>query len=222
MGAVMKRVLWAALAAALLLSGCSQQPSEKDAQPGVPEAEEASPEEESLSGSGEEFSQEQLEQFYEEYFYPVFLSSVTAATWDGPEDWDNPEEHWPDRLVNCYTAAKYYSAAGEAEKGELEPETTVPQQELEEWTMARFDVTADFLRQSSQYDEDRQVYVLEYLGGAASSRVVGAEKNGDVLSLSFEYYSPADEETVIRTGVLDLRLEEDGYRFVSCTSASAG
>ena len=60
--------------------------------------------------------------------------------------------------------------------------------------------------------------MLGYLGGAASSKVVDIARNDDILTLSFEYYSPADEITIIRTGTLNIQIENDGYKYISCTS----
>ena len=86
--------------------------------------------------------------------------------------------------------------------------------------MQHFDVSREFLKTSKQYDADREVYILDYLGGSASSKVVGAKENSGVLALDFEYYSPIDDATVIRTGTLSIQTNTTPYKYLSCESVA--
>lgn len=193
----------------LFLSGCSAQTSLLDAE-STGDGEVAP----AFSSSQEEQEEPvtDLEEIYRLYFHPLFLATITA------ESWDDPQQLSPDAFVHYYLARHYYDPVHPAER-DLEREETVDQQVLEQEVMSHFDVSREFLRQSQEYDPDRGVYVMNYLGGAASSKVVGATWNGDRLSISFEYYSPADDTTVIRSGSLQMYISGEEYQYLSCTSA---
>ena len=152
-----------------------------------------------------------LEHLYNDYFYPVFLSSISASTWN------DPTELSPNNFVDYYIATRYYQP-GKALERNTEQEDIVSSQELEAFVFNHFDISSDFLKQADSYDPDKDIYVLGYLGGAASSKVVDIARSDDILTLSFEYYSPADEITIIRTGTLNIQIENDGYKYISCTS----
>lgn len=158
-----------------------------------------------------EIGSEKFEYFYEDYFYPAFLSVITASTWDDPEKLN------PSYFVNYYTAVQYYQIPHGSETDDFQ-ETSVEAGKLEEMIVSHFDVSVDFLRQAKEYDRNSNTYLLEYLGGAASAKIVKATQNGDILMLEFEYYSPADEVTVIRTGTLNIKITDDNFKYLSCTS----
>ncbi len=215
-----KKALAALLACGLLLTSAAcgtPAPKESDKVASKEEQVEIETEDKKEEPSSEQKQAEgkldtaDLEQLDTEYFDSVFLASITA------QNWTNPEDLRPDSLINYYTASQYYQPDRKAESN-MKIDETVPSRKLEDVVLSHFDVSVDFLRSAEGYDKENDVYALEYLGGAASAKVVKAEQNGDVLTLSFEYYSPSDDATVIRTGTLSIQITGDGYRYLSCAT----
>ena len=196
------------LLAIAILSACSA------VSPVSRELPSSSAEEDSGCSSSQEETVEQLldlTEIYDLYFHPVFLSCISA------ESWENPEQLQPGVFVHYYLARHYYDPKHPVERN-LEEEETVDQLVLEQEVMSHFQVTTEFLRQAQEYDPTRGVYRMDYLGGAASSKVVSATWNGDQLTIAFEYYSPADDTTVIRRGSLQMSFTGEEYQYISCTS----
>lgn len=146
-----------------------------------------------------------LEYLYNEYFEPAFWGAVTAQTWD------NPEQLLPENF------AKFYAAKAMPKTRESEQES-VAAKDFEGYIQSYFNVSPDFLRKAEIYDEKTDSYIIGYLGGGASAKVVGAKTDGEMLMLNYEYYSPADDVTVIRRGTLRIKFETDGYKYVSCAT----
>lgn len=208
----MKRRIFAAmLVICLLLTGCQGQTDETS---------EKGANSSSSEMASTTFSEEELDSFYTEYYYPVFLAAITSESWSDTSKWENTDGHWADRLINYYTAVKYYSIPGQPQERDTSKEDTEPAEIVEDFIMQHFNVSREFLRTSQQYDAEREVYILEYLGGAASSKVIGAEENSGVLALDFEYYSPMDDTTVIRTGTLSIQTNITPYKYLSCESVA--
>lgn len=165
-------------------------------------------------------NKENIETLNAEYYYPAFLASITAESWNNTNEWENSDSHWPDRLVNFYTAKKYYSIPGSPEERDTIMEDVEDAELVEDFVMQYFDVSREFLRTSQQYDDERGVYILEYLGNAASSKVVSVEEKDGILGLNFEYYSPMDDTTIIRTGTLYIQKNTTSYKYLSCVSTA--
>lgn len=100
----------------------------------------------------------------------------------------------------------------------LEEPEKVPAEELEQKLQERFDVSAELLRQSEYYDPETGLYIPGYVGSSARYEVTGAREEDGCLLLDYEYYSPADDKTVIRQGTLTLEKYGDGYRYLSCVT----
>jgi len=149
--------------------------------------------------------------YFHPYFHPVFWSSITASSWSDPAELD------PRHFVHYYTAAQYYNTHND-DKDWTELPESVPAQELEDFVLSHFDVSTELLRSADAYDPEKNVYAIEYMGGASSARVVDATLEGDLLLLTFEYYSPADDVTVTRSGTLQLRVGNGTHQYLSCVS----
>lgn len=150
-----------------------------------------------------------LDRLTEDYLAPAFFSAMTA------KNWDSPALLPPDSFV------KFYVAKEMPPERDLDKTDTLPAAELEAYIQQYFNVPTDLLRKAEAYDPAGQFYTLGYLGGGASAKVVSAEMDGDTLLLQYEYYSPADETTVIRTGLLSLQFGNEGYRYISCHTQEA-
>lgn len=155
---------------------------------------------ESASGAAEP----DLEQLTEEYLAPIAISGI------GSQSWKDPGELDPDKLLDYYVVW-----AMPKERDPEQPETILAE-ELEEKLRERFDVPAELLRQADCYDPETGVYTPGYVGSSAGFRVTSARESAGHLFLEYEYYSPADDTTVIRFGLLLMEPCSEGYRYLSC------
>lgn len=145
-----------------------------------------------------------LTQLTEEYLAPIAISGI------GAENWESAEELAPDQLLS------YYVVWAMPEQRDLEEPETVPAEELEAKLQERFDVSVGLLRQSGCYEPEVGMYTPGYVGNSAGFQVTEAREENGHLLLHYEYYSPADGQTVIRRGTLTLEKYGDGYRYLSC------
>ena len=185
-------LLAAALAAALLLGGCSGT---------EPSASASSPEAENSQAASYD-----LEQLTEEYLTPIAISGM------GAQNWDDPEELQPDQFIS------YYVVWAMPAERDLETPETVPADELEAKLQERFDVSSEFLRQSGCYDPDTGLYTPGYVGSAGRAEVTAAREEDGRLLLDYVFFSPADDTTVIRTGILTLEPAGEGWKYLSCVT----
>lgn len=158
----------------------------------------------SESSSGSESGNYDPAQLTEDYLAPIAISGI------GAENWEDPSALDPDQLLSYYVV---WAMPGE--RNPEEPET-IPAEELEAKLQERFDVSSDLLRQSECYDPETGLYTPGYVGSSAGFQVTEAREENGRLLLSYEYYSPADDQTVIRRGTLTLEKYGDGYRYLSC------
>lgn len=147
-----------------------------------------------------------LDALTRKYLDPVFWASITAKSWN------SPSEIPPEDFVNFYIFSFL-----EKNKG-IDRETyRVSVKEYEEFIKQYFDIEDSQLQQVPEYDEKMNEYSnFGYLGGGASGKVTAAEVREDRLILQYEYYSPADDVTVIRTGILNIYISDNGYKYLSC------
>lgn len=206
----MKKMVVSIIAFCLLLTGCQNQVGDFFNSESNISSE--------ISNYAE--NEEKIEELNAEYYYPAFLASITAESWNDTNEWENSDSHWPDRLVNFYIAKKYYSISESPEERDATMEDIEDADLVENFIMQYFDVSREFLRTSQQYDAERGVYILGYLGNAASSKVVSVEEKDGILGLNFEYYSPMDDTTVIRTGTLYIQKNTTSYKYLSCVSTA--
>lgn len=158
------------------------------------------------SSSEPETSGYDLTRLTNEYLAPIAISGIGAV------NWEDPSELSPDQLLSYYVVW-----AMPVERNLEEPEK-VPAEELEQKLQERFDVSAELLRQSEYYDPETGLYTPGYVGSSARYEVTGAREEDGCLLLDYEYYSPADDKTVIRQGTLTLEKYGDGYRYLSCVT----
>ena len=147
------------------------------------------------------------ESLTKEYLAPLVLSSITSTTWS------NADEILPHRFGLFYVAKKSSADSLNSTNWDTTP---FDAEEVESLVKNYFDISSEYLRSSNYYDADSSSYTFESLGGATSFKVVDAKLDDQKLLLSYEYYSPADEVSVIRKGVLTIMLGEHSYRYISC------
>ncbi len=152
---------------------------------------------------------EDLDLLTEEYLTPAVFSAITARSWE------DPMELSPDQLVEFYAIREL-----PAER-DLRQADTVPAEQLEEYVQQYFDVPSEVLRRAESYDAGQNCYELGYFGDPGRHRVVDARQEGDRLLLDYEYYSRADDSTVIRRGTLELRKTGEGsWQYRSCATGA--
>ena len=152
---------------------------------------------------------DRLAELEQEILMPMSITALAS------QSWTDPETLRPEQFVNFYTA-KYLPS-----ERDLSGPETVDAATLEAAVQGSFAVSSDFLRQAENYDAETGLYTLGYLGGGAMPEATGLETGPDSTELlRYVYYSPADGETVIRTGTLTL-AEQDGLtRVISCETES--
>ena len=136
---------------------------------------------------------DRLAELEQEILMPMSITALAS------QSWTDPETLRPEQFVNFYTA-KYLPA-----ERDLSGPETVDAATLEAAVQGSFAVSSDFLRQAENYDAETGLYTLGYLGGGAMPEATGLETGPDSTELlRYVYLSPADGETVIRTGTLTL------------------
>ncbi len=141
-----------------------------------------------------------------EYLLPISLSGMGAESWDSAND--IPAE--------CFDM--FYARKALPKDRDLSKDTVIPQNEYEAYIQQYFDVDSEHLRSAPNYDSQLRSYIIGYLGSSAPAGITDIETNEASIQLSFEYYSPADETTVIQSGTILIETDESGYRYTSCSS----
>lgn len=146
-------------------------------------------------------------------FKDVANAGITSQTWD------DASQIRPEFLVN------FFGARTELSWLSIDMESAeVPAELVESFVKLHFDVDASHLQKAEFYNEDKNAYELPTPpSGAASFKVVDAVMDNCILTLFYEYYSPADDITVIRKGNLKIEFPDEyqaefqlQYRYISC------
>ena len=146
----------------------------------------------------------------EEFLVSMSRSGITAHSWN------SVEEIPVDNLMLFYVAKNDIS-----NNNNINWDTTpIKANDVELYITKYFDISPDYLHNSKYYDSNSNAYQFESLGGAASAKVISAEINGNELILCYEYYSPADDVTVIRDGTLVLVFSDNNYFYSTCATKS--
>lgn len=75
---------------------------------------------------------------------------------------------------------------------------------------------SDYLKQSEYYNAQSDDYSIPmHSSGAASVKAVDVDKKDNIVTITYEYYSPADEVTVIRTGTLTVETDNADFQYLS-------
>lgn len=148
----------------------------------------------------------------QEFLYPIAVAGITSYSWE------SSDEIKPDHFANFYEA-KIISQIGHDKI--IWDDNPFNAKLVENFIMQYFTIEQEYIRKSKFYDENDQTYRIHSLGGAASYGVIGAEINDDILELEYEYYDPADEVTVIRSGKIKIQLLPGSYNYISCDTTAA-
>lgn len=141
-----------------------------------------------------------------EYLLPLSLSGIGSESWDTAND--IPAE--------CFDM--FYAKKALPKDRDLSKDTVIPEIEYEAYIQQYFDVDSEHLRSAPNYNSQNHCYNIGYLGSSAPAKITDIVTDEASILLSFEYYSPSDETTAIRSGTLTIKTSETGYRFISCSS----
>lgn len=141
-----------------------------------------------------------------EYLAPIAISGIGAV------NWEDPSELSPDQLLSYYVVwAMRWSAI-------LRSPKKFPPRSWNRSSRNGSMYQQSCCCQSEYYDPETGLYTPGYVGSSARYEVTGAREEDGCLLLDYEYYSPADDKTVIRQGTLTLEKYGDGYRYLSCVT----
>lgn len=149
-----------------------------------------------------------------------FLKDMANA-WITSQTWNDASQIDPDFLISFFCAR-----TGLGQLPLYGEPAVAPAELVESFVKLYFDVDESHLRKAVYYNEDTNTYKLPIsMGGAASFKVVDAVVENYDLTLFYEYYSPADDTTVIRTGNLKIEPSNEyftRYKYVSCETTEIG
>ncbi len=153
-----------------------------------------------------------LDSLTEKYLYPAYWGYITATSWN------SASEIRPKNFIHFYMYNKFIKNSISNWEN-----YSVPASEYENYICQYFNVDPLLLRQVEQYDKQKKVYSnFPNIGSLGCCKVVAAENQDDKLFLYYEYYSRADDTTVIRTGTLIVRISGDEYQYLSCKTKESG
>ncbi|RPF42119.1 hypothetical protein EDD70_2862 [Hydrogenoanaerobacterium saccharovorans] len=147
-----------------------------------------------------------FEQLKTEFIAPIVLSTIGAENWTNAND-------IPAEYFDSFYAFKVLPKERSQDKSDV-----IAQKDYESYIQNYFDVTSEHLKTSDTFSPSTNSYTIGYLGSSASFAVTDAKIKNDTLTLQYEYYSPADDTTVIRKGTLVIKFDGENYKYLSNTS----
>lgn len=89
------------------------------------------------------------------------------------------------------------------------------QEKVENFIMKYFDVTSDSLKESDQYDKDKNAYCLSGIsGGEIPTKITGAKQQDDILTINYEILDIKGEASYICEINIKL-IDKDNYKYIS-------
>lgn len=161
----------------------------------------------SQSFTGETLIIQNLDELDYRYFKDVADASITS------QSWNNASQIRPEFLINFFgtrTGLSILSIDSDS--------ATAPEELVESFVQMYFNVDTARMRQSVFYNKEANTYDIPIPpGGAATYKVIDAVIEGNITTLSYEYYSAADDKTVIRKGILKIDTTDSlKYKYISC------
>lgn len=143
-----------------------------------------------------------LDELTTTYLMPATISGVAQQNWTDANDIS------ADSFNAFYLIKAGPPTSSDSEVSENEFETLIQQY---------FNVSTEHLRESTSYNPSRKTYTIEGIGNAIGFYVTSSKQNGNVLTMEFQYTSPADDSIVIAKGTLTVGFDNNGsYKFTSC------
>lgn len=150
-----------------------------------------------------------------EYEYKYFLSLAKAGITS--QTWQSASQIEPDYLVEFFSEKTGLNRLSTDSKP-----IVISDDIVEPYVQLFFDVDASIIRQSNYYDRNSRSYRIPIAsGGAAAAKVIAVSEKDDIITISYNYFSPSDEAEAFLEGSLDIRcLGPIEYHFVSCNTKS--
>jgi len=159
--------------------------------------------------------EEYLNEIYQKYVWPLNANSGIAA---GP--WATPSDIASDLLVDFCSFNDLLNTSGEKGTKQI---FFVPAEEVEAALLKYFDgISPEYLRTSQFYEFDEipgwdstNNYYMPQGGGGGLTKALKVEEDGDILCIVVGYYYGDDTENPVDTFLLSVRVEEDGFKYLS-------
>lgn len=152
-------------------------------------------------------SEEQITNNISAYYKYLRFASETSIT---ATNWDNPSEIPADRLIKFFSN-KTNLAMLSTDANMI----TIPAPIVERYIQLYFNVESNYIKQSEYYNAQSNDYFIPIpSGGPSSVKVVDIEEKDNIVTIAYEYYSPTDEITVIRTGTLTVKTDQTDFKYL--------
>jgi len=137
---------------------------------------------------------------YYEYLYAPSQTVMSAL------NWDKPSELPPDTFIEFFSI-KTNLAILSTDATMI----TIPAIIVERYIQRHFDVESNYIKQSQYYNAQTDDYSIPMHSGGGAPKVVGIEEKYNIIKIKYEFYSRADDVTVIRTGILTVKITDRPY-----------
>ena len=147
------------------------------------------------------------EMLKEKYITPIVKSNVgSLGSWENAND------------ANPYWLLKFYQYSGNLYDYDSKGKHRTyyyNQEKVENFIMKYFDVTSDPLKESDQYDKDKNAYCLSGInGGEVPTKITGANQQEDILTINYEILDIKGEVSYICEINIKL-IDKDNYKYMS-------
>lgn len=152
-----------------------------------------------------------LDDITKKYVRPLVpYGSILASSWPSAKDIS------ADNLIDFCAFNNLTNLPLDENNEYMAGQQNAPAEQTEAAIGRYFDVSAEYLRTSSRYN-DSDGYVMLNGGGGGMTRALHAEQDGNLLKITVGLYGPDDEVPgrPAKTGLLTIRLDGDRYQYLS-------
>ncbi|MPM39721.1 hypothetical protein SDC9_86355 [bioreactor metagenome] len=174
------------------------------------------------SPDGSAAVQTQQDEEYLNEIYQKYVSMLNANSGITDYPWATPSDIAADQLVDFCSFNNLLKLKGP--NGEYEGQIFfVPAEEVEAALLKYFDgISPEYLRTSRYYEFDeipgrdyKNKYLMPQGGGGGLTKALKVEEDGDILRIVVGVYVGDDTENPVDTFLLSVRVEEDGFKYLS-------
>ena len=145
------------------------------------------------------------EMLKEKYITPIVKSGVYG-------NWENAEDINPRYLFEFY---QYSGNLYDYDSKGNHATYYYNQEKVENFIMKYFDVTSDYLKESEQYEKDKNAYsLLGINGGEIPTKITAAKQEDDILTINYEILDINGETYMICESNIKL-IDKDNYKYIS-------
>ncbi|HWQ51833.1 MAG TPA: hypothetical protein VN369_08550 [Terriglobales bacterium] len=164
--------------------------------------------------------QTQQDEEYLNVIYQKYVSMLNPNGGIAGGPWAAPSDIDPNSLVDFCSFNDLLNTSGESGAKQI---FFVPAEEVEAALLQYFDgISPEYLRTSRYYEFDEipgwdytNQYYMPQGGGGGLTKALKVEEDGDILRIVVGYYYGDDTVNPIDTFLLSVRLEENGFKYLS-------